>query len=103
MFTIRRADNENCLHCSVSTETLNHKFSECSRVRPAWNLLQQKIRTVLHGWRSLRFEDIMRPALENLRRTEKLEILKLLVKCITFTIESDNVIDINALNYTLKM
>lgn len=99
---IRRADNPQCLHCNRATETLKHKLSECIRVTAAWSHLQGLLTTILNNRRGLSFEDLIHPVLNNTRRRQKIEILKLFINYVTFIINCDNAVDIGELDFHLQ-
>lgn len=101
MHTIGRADNDVCLHCIATVETLQHKYTDCPRVHMAWNLLQRKIRNVLGGWRTLSFTQLLRPSLDRIPIMQRSEILKLFIHYIKFIDSNNNGIDINALEFHL--
>lgn len=101
MFTIRRADGEDCTYCNAAVETLQHKFCDCPRVEGAWRHLQQRTRTILQGWRRLSFEDLIRPELIGVNRTAKISILKLFTSYVSFIELCNNDVDINALEFYL--
>lgn len=77
MRRIGRADDSSCMQCNIATETLQHKFSECPQMIPAWRILQTKIVSILPGWRQVRFEELIRPELKTVEKSKKAQILKL--------------------------
>lgn len=101
MFRMNRADGENCVHCNAACETLDHKLSTCVRVVAAWRLLQQKISSLLRGWRSFSIDDLLRPQLLNVPRQKKIRILKMFVHYVIFIMENNNVIDVGTLEFEI--
>lgn len=97
MSRIGRADDASCMHCGIAIETLQHKFSECPRVIPAWRTLQRKIASILHGWRQVRFEELIRPELRRIEKSRKIQILKLFSVYINYINEINGAVDINDL------
>lgn len=102
MRRIGRADDAGCTHCSAVIETLHHKFCECPRVRTAWRLLQSKISSILHGWRQLSFEALLRPELRGIEKSKKVQILKLFSVYINYINEINGPIDIDDLNFHIN-
>lgn len=102
LFVIQRADGENCLHCNTAIETIQHKFCACPRVATAWAYLQQRIANIMPGRRRLNFNDLLRPALENIGRTLRDTILKTFISYISFINNVNNVVDIQALDFFLN-
>lgn len=101
--TIRRVDNEQCLHCNAASETLKHKLRDCPRVEAAWAHLQQRLAITLQGRRRLTYEDLLHPVLNFASRNQKLEILKLFINYVTFINSCDNVVDVNELDFYLTV
>ena len=99
MRRIGRTDDPRCLHCAVTTETLEHKFSECIRVAAAWRTLQSEIAVILHGWRRIGFEALLRPELRRIEKSKKVKILKMFSIYINYINEINGVIDINELKF----
>lgn len=99
---IRRADGENCTHCGTAVETMEHKFSTCTRVAGAWTLLQHNLTAVLNGWRRLSFNDLLRPVLPNINLTKRIRILKLFSLYISYINKCNNRIDVAALEFHLN-
>lgn len=103
-FVLRKADSEYCAHCNNQTvETIEHKFRSCPRVASAWMILQQKIGSALNGWRHLSFEELIRPVLSGINRRSRVRILKLFCEYICHVNESNNRIDVGALNFKLNI
>lgn len=92
LHTIGRADNDICLYCNATVETLQHKYSECPRVQTAWIYLQDRIKDELGGWRTLQFMDLLRPSLDRIPKCKRIKILKLFVNYIIFI---DNIVNVN--------
>lgn len=104
LFTMQRVTDENCTICGNGTvETLQHKFSTCARVGPAWTVLQQRLAGTMNGWRRLSFEDLARPALAGIGRATRVEILRLLINYICFVNTCNGRIDVAALNFHLDL
>lgn len=99
-YQIGRTDNESCTHCNALVETIEHKFSECPNVRAAWELLQMKLTTMLHG-RRLSFGNLIRPSLENISLTSRIKLLKLFAKYIIYVNTFNNRIDVAELEFLL--
>lgn len=99
---IGRADGENCLHCGATTETLQHKFSECRRVIDAWTAVQRKISSVLGGWRHLSFEDFMIPILPNIELSKRIRILNIFSTYIKYINEATGIINIPELEFLIN-
>lgn len=102
LHTIGRADSNTCFHCNITIETMQHRFSDCPRVRPAWEFLQSKIRVVLGVWRTVSFSDLLRPVLNRICKVKRILILKLFAHYIMFVNNNENQIDINALEFYLN-
>lgn len=103
-FLMRRVEDEYCTYCQVqSIETIEHKFHSCPRVAPAWAIVQRKIGSILNGWRRLSFEDLIRPVLTGVNRTTRVKILKVFCEYICHVIESNNRIDVGALEFKLNI
>ncbi|XP_062538246.1 uncharacterized protein LOC134206536 [Armigeres subalbatus] len=72
LHVMQRVADESCQHCDIqATETLQHKFCSCSRVGPAWTVLQQRLAGYTNGWRRLSFEDLARPVLPGIGRAAR--------------------------------
>jgi hypothetical protein len=100
--TIRRVDNDQCLHCVGATETLKHKLSQCPRVTAAWVHLQNKLANITGG-RTFCFEDLIFPVLNRLGRRQNIVILKNFVNYVTFILNCDNVVDVGELDFHLQV
>lgn len=98
---IRRVDTAVCNHCNAAIETLKHKFSECTRVLPAWTTLQRRATVILNGWRRLNFDDFSIPVLQNMNIVTRHRILKLFSLYISFINTSNNRIDVSELEFHL--
>ena len=104
MNVIGRASDSTCLHCTVATETLQHKFCECPRVVTAWAHIQRTLSTMLGGLQRLNFGDLVRPTLTNVSTTTKNSILKTFIKYINFiNVNVNNMIDISELDFTINL
>ncbi|XP_062541857.1 uncharacterized protein LOC134209851 [Armigeres subalbatus] len=104
LHVMQRVADENCQHCDIQVpETLQHKFCSCTRVGPAWTVLQQRLAGYTNGWRRLSFEDLMRPVLPGIGRAARVEILRLFVKYIVFVNECNDRIDVDALMFQLDL
>lgn len=101
MHRIGRADNGNCEHCIAVIETLQHKFSECPRVAPAWAYFQRRLTPYRNGWHPLHFEDLIKPALHNIGPTRRKKILILYNGYINYINSNNGRIDINDLEFYL--
>lgn len=101
LFIMRRTDGEQCIHCGIPIETLQHKFFECSRVRDAYGLLQQTLHALIGGQRTLQYADLLRPSLDRITTPTRRRILKILIEYIIFIEKCNGVIDVNELNFNL--
>lgn len=57
----------------------------------------------MNGWRRLTFDELVRPTLIGINKAKRVEILKLLVKYICHVNESNDRIDVDALNFLLDL
>ena len=103
LYTMQRADGENCVFCNEPVETLQHKYSECQRVKAAWESLQRRITTHIGGRRRISFNELLRPSLDRIGKNNKIYILKLFVHYISFVNDANNVVDVNSLNFHLNV
>lgn len=82
-------------------ETLRYKLCDYARVGRAWTALQRRLAGTMDGWRW--FEDLARPALVGMNRKQRVTILRIFIKYISFVNNCYNVIDANALNFHLVL
>lgn len=97
LFRMERVDSPNCLYCNQSVESLQHKFANCTRVIPAWNILQQMLRTIFPS-RSFTVEELIFPAMK-IRASSKTKIMKYFINYVLFINTCNINIDINALKF----
>lgn len=100
--TIRRADNDQCVHCNAAIETLKHKFNECPRVAAAWEHLQNVLMNILNG-RRISFEQMLHPELHNTNRTQRLYAMKHIINYVAFVNKCDNRVDVDELEFYLNV
>lgn len=104
LFVMRRVENEHCTFCDNATvETLQHKFSSCARVCPAWAILQQKIADIMNGWRRLSYDELIRPSLERIDSRRRIAILKLFAEYICYISNCSDRIDTQSLEHHLNL
>lgn len=102
-YTIRRCDSEQCLHCNIAVETLKHKLSDCRRVTAAWTHLQRVLATIVGNNRRLSYDELIYPVLNGITNRNKIEILKLFIKYVSFIMSCDNAVDISELDFYLRV
>lgn len=103
LFRMRRTDGEHCLHCAAPSETMEHKFFNCSRVQGAWRLLQRRLLEMTGRRRPFVCTELLRPSLEWTSAADKIMILKTLVNYFTFIESSNGRIDVDALKFHLDV
>ena len=74
LFRMRRTDGEHCLHCAAPSETMEHKFFNCSRVQGAWRLLQRRLLEMTGRRRPFVCTELLRPSLEWTSAADKIMI-----------------------------
>lgn len=100
LYRMQRVTSPLCPNCNRASEDLEHKFATCPRVSTAWSVLQYKLQMIVPN-RVFNFSNILQPTLQGIRNSDRIKLLKSCIQYVIFVNSSNNVIDIDALDFHL--
>ena len=104
MNIMRRTNGDHCTFCTdATTETVQHKFFDCSRVNDAFNLLKHKLCSLTGSRHMFLPEDLMQPTLTRFSPSSRIKILKILTVYITCIEQSIGRIDVDELKFNFEI